>query len=224
MEAFMNRTNSVILFTLISLGCLSNPAFGASEDGGNNQTDISRQSSSPARAVRRIIIEGSLVNAGYEGGDSSRYSQPNGYSAGILFDLFGTAKMVLETGALYRQLGTTIDNGLGSNSLTANYISVPVSAKYYFNGQENTSLYMKAGAMGSTLISNNTYYATPTTQIGARAWETALLAGLGLKFNLGANSDLLVEADYTRALDSLFAGSSVYRSDLSAALGLAFNL
>jgi hypothetical protein len=214
----------VIASGLLLLSCFGAPSFAASENGGSNQTDMPRRSSSSDRIIRRLIIEGSLVNAGYEGGDSSRYSKPNGYSAGALLDLIGTDKLVLETGALYRQLGTNIDNGLKNNTWTANYISVPVSAKYYFNGQENTSLYLKAGAMGSTLISNNTYYATPTTQIGARSWETAVLAGLGLKLNLSAETDLMLEADYNRALDSLFADSSLYRSDLAATLGFAVNL
>ena len=216
----MFRIVSTFFLAVLFLGTFAKPVYAQ----GTNEAGARRDSSSPDRLVRRVIVEGAFINAGYQGADTTRYSKPNGYDAGVLFDLFGNAGMVLETGVLYRQLGTTYDNGLGSNSFTANYISVPVSAKYYFNGQENTSLYMKAGVMGSTLISNNTMYATPTTQIGAQAWETALLAGLGVKFNLSSASDLLIEADYNRALDSLFADSSVYRSDLSAALGVAINL
>ncbi|OFZ11210.1 MAG: hypothetical protein A2Z20_11005 [Bdellovibrionales bacterium RBG_16_40_8] len=67
-------------------------------------------------------------------------------------------------------------------------------------------------------------YVTPTTQIGARSWETAFLGGLGIKFNLSPATDLLLEADYSRSIDSVFNNASVYRSDLSAALGLAVNL
>jgi len=192
--------------------------------GGVSETTAPRQASSPERFFRRLIVEGALVNAGTEGGDISRYSKPNGYSAGVLFDLLGTQELVLETGVLYRQFGTTVENSFGDNSFTANYISVPVSAKYYFNGQENTSPYLKAGAMGSTLISNNTIYASRTLQLGPNAWETALLAGLGIKVNLTSSSDLLIEADYTRSLDSVFTNQNVYRSDLGAALAVAVNL
>ena len=78
--------------------------------------------------------------------------------------------------------------------------------------------------MGSTLISSNTMYATPTTQIGTSLWETALLGGVGAKFNLSSATDLILEADYSRSVNSVFDGASFYRSDLSGGLGLAVNL
>ena len=219
----MIRKNGFMILVYSFLSFTSFPAFCA-DDGGSTETTVANENRSPDRFFRRIIVAGSLANAGYQGGDSTRYSRPNGYSAGVLLDILGSGGLVLETGALYRQFGTTYDNGLGSNTFTANYISVPVDAKYYFSGQETTSLYLKAGVMGSSLISNNTMYATPTTQIGASAWETALLGGLGVKFNLSSATDFLLEADYSRSIDSVFNGASVYRSDLSAAVGLAVNL
>ena len=208
---------------LASVVCASISA-GADDTVTTTQTTVTTEGRSQDRFFRRIIFEGSLVNAGYQGDDSARYSNPNGYSAGILFDLLGRRGLVLETGALYRQLGTTYDNGLGANTFTANYISIPFDLKYYFSGQEVTSLYLKAGVLGSTLISNNTMYATPATQIGANAWETAFLGGLGCKFNLSSATDLLLEADYSRSINSVFDNASVYRSDISAALGFAINL
>ncbi|MGE3974724.1 MAG: outer membrane beta-barrel protein [Bdellovibrionales bacterium] len=195
------------------------------QEAGTIEANAERESSSPERFFRRIIAVGSLTNAGYEGGDSSRYEKPNGYNVGILLDLLGMNKLVLETGALYRQLGTTMENGLGENHLTANYISVPATAKYYFSGQERNSLYLKAGAMGSTLVSNNTAYVTSsTTKIGARTWETALIGGLGAKLVLNETTDLVLEGSYTRALDSVFEDVEVYRSDYSGTLGVAVNL
>ncbi len=217
------RKLTKVLMSLVLTGFTS-AAFSQDNAGGTSETTSPRSASSPDRFFRRIMVEGSLVNAGWEGGDTSRYSRPNGYAVGILFDLIGTEKLVLETGALYRQLGTTVENGLGDNSFTANYISVPLSAKYYFSGQESTSLYLKAGAMGSTLLSNNTIYATRTTQVGPNKWETAVLAGVGVKFNLASSTDLLLEANYTRAIDSVFSDQNIYRSDLAAALGVAVNL
>jgi len=212
---------TVLLFTFLS--CASPSAFGA-DYGASSETSVTNENRDQDRFFRRVIFEGSLANAGYQGGGSSRYSNPNGYSAGVLLDLLGRGGLVLETGAVYRQFGTTYNNGVGDNKFTANYISIPVDVKYYLSGQETTSLYFKAGVMGSTLISNNTMYSTPTTQIGARSWETALLGGLGVKFNLSSATDLLLEADYSRSVDSVFNDANVYRSDLSAALGLAINL
>ena len=211
----------VLFFTLLS--CASPSAFGA-DYGASTEISVINENRDQDRFFRRVIFEGSLANAGYQGDGSSRYSNPNGYSAGVLLDLLGHGGLVLETGAMYRQLGTTYNNGVGDNKFTANYISIPVDVKYYFSGQETTSLYLKAGVMGSTLISNNTMYSTPTTQIGARSWETAFLGGLGVKFNLSSATDLLLEADYSRSIDSVFNDANVYRSDISAALGLAINL
>ena len=216
-----NYSFLVLMFTFLT--CFSTLLHG-DDYVPSSQTSIGYQSRSEDRFVRRIIVEGSLANAAYQGDQSSRYTKPNGYSAGVLLDLLGSRDVVLETGAMYRQFGTTYNNGLGDNTFTANYISVPIDAKFYLSGQEVTSLYLKAGFLGSTLISNNTMYATPTSQFGARSWETAFLGGLGAKFNLTSSTDLLVEVDYSRSIDSVFNDTTVYRSDLSAALGFAMNL
>jgi hypothetical protein len=218
----MKKMTKIVLSLMVT--GLTSAAFAQDDAMGTSEASAPRTSSSPDRFFRRAIVEGSLVNAGWEGSQNTRYSKPNGYAAGILFDIIGTQSLVLELGAMYRQLGTTVDNGLGSNDFTANYISVPVAAKYYFSGQESTSLYLKAGLMGSVLVSNNTVYATRTTQVGPNNWETAALAGLGLKVNVASSTDLLLEADYTRSIDSVFSNQNVYRSDLGAALGVAINL
>jgi opacity protein-like surface antigen len=208
---------SVAALTFLSVSALA-------QEETTTRTSVTGESRAPDRFVRRIMVEGSLANAGYQGDTEGRYSKPNGYTAGILADLIGSDKMVLETGVLYRQFGTDYASGIGPNTFTANYISVPLAAKYYFRDQEETSFYMKGGVMGSTLISDNRLYETATSQFGARAWETAFLVGLGMKFNLTAATDLLVEADYSRSIDSVFNNYSVYRSDISGALGLAINL
>ncbi len=219
------KTRMIRLFSLALLFTTSVSAWAEPYEVPQSETSTQpRQEPSSGRFLRRLIIEGSLVNAGYQGGDTSRYKKPNGYSAGLLLDLVGTANLVIETGVLYRQLGTSLENSVEDRDFTANYISVPVSAKYYFGGQEGTSLYAKAGVMGSTLISNNSLYTTPTTKIGARRWETSLLAGLGFKLNVATATDVLVEADYARAFESVFPDTDIYRSDFSGTLGLAFAL
>lgn len=214
-------TKSVLIFLSINFAAAN--SF-AQEDANTNTTSAGTTASSPDRFLRRIIFEGSLLNAGYEGSGTERYSKENGYAVGILFDLIGTHNWVFETGASYRHLGTDVNNGLGNNSLTANYISIPVSAKFYFSGQEGSSFYLKAGAMGSVLISNNTIYATPTTQVGPNAWETALLVGIGYKMQIASAADLIIEANYTRSINSVFSNDDIYRSDIGAAIGVAVNL
>ena len=211
------------LLLLAAATCLL-PTISLAATTGSSESTNTNDSSNPNRIVRRVILEGSLTNAGYDGGQASRYSKANGYAVGALFDLLGSGSLVLEMGVLYRQLGTTIDNGLGNNDFTANYISVPASLKYYLSGQERTSLYLKAGVLGSTLISGNQIYITPTTHVGARSWETSFLAGVGLKVDLTQKTGLIGEVDYNRATDSIFPGSDIYRSDITGTLGLALNL
>src|ERR1700722_15702920 len=121
---------------LTFLSCASPSVFAADYDAATNETSATNDNRDPDRFFRRIIVEGSLANAGFQGGGSSRYSRPNGYSAGVLADLLGNGPLVLETGALYRQFGTSYANGVGGNDgFTADYISVPVDLKWYLNGQ-----------------------------------------------------------------------------------------
>jgi opacity protein-like surface antigen len=176
------------------------------------------------RTVRRLLVEGSLTNIGYEGKDAARDSKVNGYTVGLLFDLFGSFNFVLETGALYRQLGITIDDRFGDSALPANYVSIPISGKYYFTSQNETSAYLKAGALESAMVSKNISYTKNEKVIKARTWETAMLVGLGIKTKLTSQTDVLFEGDYTRALESMFYDSSVYRSELSATIGIGINL
>ncbi len=211
---------AALVISLLGGGLTASAEIG----GGSSETSATQAYRDQDRFFRRVLIEGSVANAGYEGGDSSRYTKPNGYTAGMLVDLLGNRALVVETGAMYRQFGTTFNNGVENHKYTADYLSIPLSLKYYFSGQESTSFYLKAGVMGSRLLSNTNLYPTSTVQIGTRAWETALLGGVGGKFQISPSTDVLVEADYTRALDSAFSGSNTYRSDLSGALGLAINL
>ena len=208
----------------VSTVCISSVCHGATDVDGSNTATTDSAYRDADRTFRRLIPEVSLANAGYEGGDSTRYSSPNGFAAGFMVDLFGKENLVMELGALYRQFGTTYSNGVLNNKYTADYISIPLTAKYYFSGQEVTSFFLKAGVMGSTLVSKNSTYQTPTTQIGARSWETAFVAGLGGKISMTDRTDFVIEADYSRSIDSVLNGANVYRSDLSGVLGVAINL
>ena len=222
----MSRFKSSFVYAtaaLSFLACLA-PSLSLAAEEGRSEATNTRESPTSGRIIRRVIFEGSLTNAGYEGGQASRYSKANGYAAGALFDLLGGGNLVLETGLLYRQIGTSVDNGVNHDDFTGHYLSVPASLKYYFSGQEHTSIYIKGGVMGSTLVSGNQIYTTPTSKIGARSWETSFLAGLGLKLDLSPMTGIVAEADYNRAVDSIFPDSNIYRSDFSGTLGLALNL
>ena len=231
-----NKNLKIFLFTLILI--FSNILFfhyaanAAGEetattlldDTGSNEANVIAPKQDNERLIRRLMIEGSFSNAGFDGTHGNFYSKQNSYTIGMLTDLLGEKKWVLETGVLFRQSNTLIDNGITNNVYSANYISIPLSAKYYLSGQVGTSFYVKAGAMESNLISNDNVYASDNTLNKTRSWETALLAGIGAKINLSPATDILIEINYNRALESMLVNSSVYRSDINAALGLALNL
>jgi hypothetical protein len=214
------------LAVVAAISLLSAVSFGASENNsGQIQTEAPRRSSSEERIIRRINPQAGLIWSEYRGTDNKVYFGSNGFSAGATLDLFGTQKMVFETGLLYRQRNASADSGFGTTTFTARYLSVPADLKYYFNGQENTSLYIKAGAMGSNLLDSNTTRTVSgsTVNFNADQWELDGITGLGLKFYLSPSTDLFVEADYQRPWSNMFNGNYAY-SALSANAGFGVNL
>lgn len=213
---------SVLAFVTVCGFSFSIFAEADSEGRSEARSDLS-ENRFPHRFVRRVIVEGSRTGMSHQGIDAPQYSNPMGYSTGLVFDIAGKRNFVVELGALYRQEDTTINNGFINDRFRTQYISVPLSAKYYFIDQEFSSPYVKVGAMGSFLVSDNTVTSASAQQVGAQSWETALMGGLGYKVYATTLLDFLVEADYIRGLDSLFPDTNAYRSDLSLGLGVAFN-
>ncbi len=166
------------------------------------------------RFFRRVILESSIVSSEYNGADAHHYIQPAGYNSGILVDIIGKENLVLETGALYRELLTVVDRDFSNSSIRSSYLVLPATAKYYLDGQEGTSFYCKAGLMG----------ATPTSSLQSNIWELAGFAGLGLKIHAFSDVDFLFEADYSRSFEAIFPDSDVYRSGFGIAVGIAINL
>ena len=213
-----------ILLAVAALVSVCSLSYAGQE--GSTETTVDRSASSEQRLVRRIIPQADLVYSNYQGDVINR----QGYAVGALVDLGTGYHLVVETGALYRQLNASFNNSFGNTDYTANYISVPASLKWYFSGQENSSLYIKAGAQASTLINQNATYSPGYTgssrDLNGRSWEFAGLGGVGAKLYLSRSSDLILEADYTRATDTLFtnANGNVYDSAFNFGAGVAFNL
>lgn len=219
---------SVMGLALMSVVSLS--AYGETEKGEDNlkgggeiTTTVKEIRMPSDSGFRRIMVEGSAVSATYDGTDASKYSLPSGYSVGVLFDLIGKNEMVLETGLVYRRVSTNVESGLPDNTLNADYVGIPLSAKYYFSGQDVTSIYLKAGVIGSALTGNNTIIAAKNRNVEPKLWQTGAQAGLGVKFDFARDASVLVEVDYLRAFESVFDNATVYRSDASAALGMGMN-
>lgn len=214
--------SSLFVFAIVS--CVSFPIFAEAESEGRSEaTGDMQEYRSPTRFVRRVIVHGARTGTAYQGDNASQYTNPLGYMVGLGADFGGQGNFVVELGGYYRQENTTVNNGFINDRFRAEYVSIPLNAKYYFIDQESSSPYLKAGAMGSFLVSDNTVPSGGGIQIGAQDWESALMGGVGYKFYASNLLDVIVEADYVRGLDSLFADTSAYRSDINLGLGLAFN-
>lgn len=212
------------IFAFAAVSCFTFPTFAdADTEGRTEARGELDERRFPDRFVRRAIVTGSRTGMSHAGNDAHQYSNPLGYTAGVVVDLAGKENFVFELGALFRQSDTTVNNGFINDRFRSQYISVPLSAKYYLVDQEYSSPFVKVGAMGSFLVSDNTVPAAGGSQVGAQDWETALMGGIGYKLYATPLIDIVAEADYLRGLDSLFPGTSAYRSDLSLGLGVAFN-
>jgi hypothetical protein len=211
-----------ILITILFL-------VGAAANAADNVlvTQQERVSSSNERFFRRIIPQVQWIYSSYQNPDVATLNR-QGWGAGATFDIGTAMNLVVETGLLYRQLNGGFQDTFGTSEFTNNYLSIPLDLKYYFAGQEMTSLYIKAGVMGSTLasstVTNSPGFAGSPQNAAGRTWETAGVAGVGLKFVTSKTSDFIVEADYNRPTDTLFTNATNYYSSWNISAGVGVNL
>jgi hypothetical protein len=108
-------------------------------------------------------------------------------------------------------MGTSV----GNNSITMNYITVPLAAKYYFGGERETGFYAKGGVVPGI----NVAHSMTTTAQGqsntvdiqdVNTLDFGVLVGVGGKLQLGGNTDLLLEADYVRGITSLYGPNTQF--------------
>lgn len=211
----------------VFVGTLTQPAFAQVEvhddaeeadqaSAGESTASLpaaeSRNDFKPTRILPQI--GGALSSITGEGtGDAKNRV---GLHVGATAD-FGSSDFVIESGLLYRQLGANA--GQGDSELTANYLSVPVFAKYYFQGFDETSLYVKGGLLASVLVYKE--------QRGGRAindFDFGPSAGIGAKFPAGSSSEFFVEANYYRGLIQLWENGSQYNSSLALMGGFSLAL
>jgi len=218
--------NIFTLFTILIVG-----PFAMSQQLTSNEVKlrIENRGSSEERFVRRLIPQAAIISSDYRGSDAPYYANRPGFSVGALFDFGPGYNLVGESGVLYRQFSAATQGELGGSvQYTNNYLALPLTAKYYFGGQENTSLYLKAGLMMSTLVSQtaNTSagYSGPIYDVNNRNFELSALGALGGKFYLSPQTDLVIEGAYSRATDSWTNASGIYNAAWNVSAGLAVNL
>lgn len=150
----------------------------------------------PNRVVRRI-----LPTVGLTIGDTTIKTSGMrvALGVGVLADLIGKENLVLETGLLYRQMGTSNDGG----TLALNYITVPVSAKYYLKGQASDGFYFKGGFTPGINVASSAYDSqNNSTNISSdtNTFDFGFLLGVGGKYRFTESVSGFLEADYNRGL------------------------
>ncbi len=217
---------------------------GASLNAQAQQT-IEKYNAAKIRSTRRVVSQltpefiytGSLLDAKEnEDLDGSRM----GIGAGARIDI-GRGDFVFETGIMYRQLGGvtylyTADQAAEKNlnsqlpaEVELNYISIPLMAKYYFNGRDNASFYARAGLQPSLLIFREARPQDTNTNAiidlsVVNDFDLVASVGMGFQIELNETTMMVLEGNYLRGLTSVFNNMPVYTSGFQGTIGLGILL
>ncbi len=184
-----------------------------------------------AGVITTVIPQAGVVLATFVGDNTSGTTTHTGLNIGALAD-FGRSNLQLESGLLYRQLGTKMSSRGVDASFDMNYISIPFMAKYNFSGFDTNTAYLKIGAVPAFAVSRSvtakagSISATVDVADETNSFDIGVGGGLGGKFNVSPGMAFVVEADYIRGLTKLNSkgGDSIYNSDLSISAGLGIEL
>jgi hypothetical protein len=177
--------------------------------------------------VARFIPHVALTATSFVGADAEPYRAKSGLAAGILADLGRESNLVLETGVLYREAGAVSDSTIRPTNVFLRYVSVPAAMKYYFNGSQNTSAFLKLGVLPSILVGRDITVplvaAAPTAHLDTYTFDIGAFAGFGSKFMITESADFSIEGVYSRSFTGLAANQELFNTGLqiSAGLGLA---
>ncbi len=202
-----------LLSVLASMLLVSTLAFGAStkikkvkrtiNDDGSVTTTTTESSSrlsiykarDTERFVRRI-----MPTIGLNIADTTikTSGMRTGFGFGGLMDLWGQHEWVLETGVLYRQLGTSNQG----TTLALNYINVPISAKYYFMGQNSNTIYFKGGITPGFNVAATQSTDTTSTNVSkdVNTFDVGVIVGIGGRYLLSDSASIFLEGNYNRGL------------------------
>jgi hypothetical protein len=184
--------------------------------------------------VSRAMPHLGLILSSLAGVDGAGSQTKTGFEIGGLVD-FGRGRTVFETGILYRQLGSYSVGSFGGNSISAafeaEYIAVPLNAKFYVSGQKENSLFLKGGIMPGYLVSkkikgNNSNGSSGTiNDVPMSSFDLSIDMGLGGRLITGEKSSILLEATYARGLTNVFETSSnAFNSSFAFTAGFAIDM
>ncbi len=178
--------------------------------------------------MRRLIPQFSFMAQNYLGNDSAAFTNANAFSVGVLTDLSLSDYFVIETGLQYRQLIGGYQSRTGTVDYTSDYLTLPVSVKYYYYGQDNNSLYGKFGLSVSALTQQTFNYSpaykASAANLDSRIWESGALAAIGGKYKLAPKNDIVIEASYNQSMNTLFNNADIYNATWNLTAGLTLEM
>ncbi len=228
------NTLSKLSLTVLALS-LSNFAYAQDEvtsvkDLGTSSTSVQIDTPMQKPKATRITPELSLISSTFVGSDANDAKAITKISLGGTIDI-GEGNLVTETGILFRQIGATETPTVNSKPMDVetdlNYMSVPITAKYYFSNQHDSSFFAKAGFAPSLLVGNKLINATQGPNFrnsDPNSFAVDGIVGLGGKYQFNSQIGLVLEVSYWRAATPVYSGSSVYTSNFVNTLGININL
>ena len=162
------------------------------------------RTSVPNRVARSEVVHRVIPQVGVTINDASGKTTGTrtGFAIGALADLLGNTNLVFETGLMYRQQGTT---DLGK-TFALNYLSVPLSAKYYLYGQQANTPYFKAGLVPAFAVSKSISFEDGSSRDAGNDFNTFDLAGqlaVGGKIAVSKTASLILEANYLKGFTNV---------------------
>ena len=180
--------------------------------------------------VSRVIPQLGLTIATVAGEKVKDADSTTRASAGATVD-FGHSDFVLESGALYRQMGASASEGGETFTLTLDYLSIPLLAKYYVNGvSSSAAFFVKGGLQPGLLVRKKAELKSGSSSqstndiSGISSTDIPVLVGAGGKFAAAQNMSIIVEGNYSRGLTKInTSGTGIYNSVVGLTAGLGYD-
>ncbi len=197
----------------------------------------------------RITAMPQMTFSIYDGADSSSVvpqsttqATKNSISGTLSMDLnlLNSSKLVLEVGVSFLQFGSgTGQNQLNSfsanqvngfyDSLTSYYLGLSLNGKWLASGEEESSLYIKGGAIplylaGSNYSSNGNYNLTSFRYGTINAFDVALDLGIGYSLKVNNQLHLILDVTGYQGLLPVMSNYNVYNAGITTGFGVAYTL
>jgi hypothetical protein len=181
--------------------------------------------------VPRLTVDAGFITSTIVGPPAAGTGNIGGFVGGTAIDI-GPKQFVGEIGLRFLQQGFSYIGNYsnGSENFTANYLSIPVFAKYYFSDPNKGAFFVKLGALNSFLLGG-----TVSSDFGTFNFSPSDLQGSGFDFSPAAGVGGLIPLSRSVALQllgmyshgvtpALNSNGAIYFQTFSFTAGVAFRL